>query len=80
VSGTHDCLPLDALRGAMPAVHNALLGAGALLERVNGDVQDIEFTVERGRMYLLQTRSAKPSPLAAVQTGGRLRRRGHDRS
>jgi pyruvate,orthophosphate dikinase len=39
----------------------------ALLEREARDVQDIEFTVESGRLWLLQTRSAKRSPRAAVR-------------
>ena len=67
VSGTHDPLPLDALATQMPAAHGRLLDASKLLEREHGDVQDIEFTVERGELYLLQTRSAKRSPLAAVR-------------
>jgi pyruvate,orthophosphate dikinase len=67
VSGTHDPLPLEALATQMPAAHDRLLGAAKLLEREHGDVQDIEFTVERGELFLLQTRSAKRSPLAAVR-------------
>ena len=38
----------------------------ALLEREYGDIQDIEFTVEKGRLYILQTRNAKRTALAAV--------------
>ena len=68
VSGSHDPLPLAALREQLPAVCDELLAAGELLERTNGDVQDIEFTVEGGRLYLLQTRAAKRAPLAAVRT------------
>lgn len=68
VSGTHDPKPLSALHDELPSLHNELLAAGRLLESENGDVQDIEFTVESGRLYLLQTRAAKRSPLAAVRT------------
>jgi pyruvate,orthophosphate dikinase len=67
VSGTHDPLPLEALASQMPAANQRLLEAAKLLEREHGDVQDIEFTVERSALYLLQTRSAKRSPLAAVR-------------
>jgi pyruvate, orthophosphate dikinase len=67
VSGTHDPVALGALRDQLPDVHAQLLEASSLLEREHGDVQDIEFTVERGRLYLLQARSAKRSPLAAVR-------------
>jgi pyruvate,orthophosphate dikinase len=68
VSGTHDPSQLSALARELPEVHAELLRAGQLLEREHGDVQDIEFTVEDGRLYLLQARSAKRAPLAAVRT------------
>jgi pyruvate, orthophosphate dikinase len=68
VSGTHDPSPLSVLREQMPQIHDELIEAGRLLEQEHGDVQDIEFTVEDGRLYLLQARAAKRSPLAAVRT------------
>ncbi len=68
VSGTHAVQTLTDLAAQLPDVHAELLEAGRVLERENGDVQDIEFTVERGRLFLLQTRSAKRSPAAAVRT------------
>ncbi len=67
VSGTHDPLPLAALAGSLPDAHERLLAAAKLLEREHGDIQDVEFTVERGELFLLQTRSAKRSPQAAVR-------------
>ncbi|HEY2717317.1 MAG TPA: pyruvate, phosphate dikinase [Solirubrobacterales bacterium] len=67
VSGTHDPLPLASLAASHPAAHERLLTAAKLLEREHGDIQDVEFTVERGELFLLQTRSAKRSPLAAVR-------------
>ncbi|MBS1878455.1 MAG: pyruvate, phosphate dikinase [Actinobacteria bacterium] len=67
VSGTHDPLPLAALEASLPAAHERLIAAATLLEREHGDVQDVEFTVEHGQLYLLQTRAAKRSPLAAVR-------------
>ncbi|HMJ33961.1 MAG TPA: pyruvate, phosphate dikinase [Baekduia sp.] len=76
VSGTHDCLPLSALRDGLGDAHAQLLEAGALLERENGDVQDVEFTVEGGRLFLLQTRAAKRSPAAALKTAVDLAREG----
>ncbi|MFC7659708.1 PEP/pyruvate-binding domain-containing protein [Pseudonocardia benzenivorans] len=66
VSGAHDPL-LAQLAERHPAVHDELLAAARLLETAHADVQDIEFTVERGRLYLLQTRDAKRSPQAAVR-------------
>jgi pyruvate,orthophosphate dikinase len=68
VSGTHVVQTLADLAAQLPDVHAELLEAGRVLERENGDLQDIEFTVERGRLFLLQTRSAKRSPAAAVRT------------
>jgi pyruvate,orthophosphate dikinase len=76
VSGTHDCLPLSALRDELGDAHAHLLEAGALLERENGDVQDVEFTIEGGRLFLLQTRAAKRSPAAALRTAVDLAREG----
>jgi len=67
VSGTHDPLPLRALEEQIGDAHARLLEAAERLEREHGDVQDIEFTVEGGSLYLLQTRSAKRSPLAAIR-------------
>ncbi|HWH20508.1 MAG TPA: pyruvate, phosphate dikinase [Solirubrobacterales bacterium] len=67
VSGTHDPLPLSALAEGMPAANERLLTAAKLLEREHGDIQDVEFTVERGELWLLQTRAAKRSPQAAVR-------------
>ncbi len=67
VSGSHTPEGLDALGRQLPEVQRELLAACAVLERENGDVQDIEFTVERGRLYLLQSRAAKRSPAAALR-------------
>ncbi|MEJ5978893.1 pyruvate, phosphate dikinase [Novosphingobium sp. PS1R-30] len=67
VSGKFTPLPLDAMRDHAPQAHAELLAASDLLERENGDVQDIEFTVQSGRLYLLQSRSAKRAPAAAVR-------------
>lgn len=67
VSGKFTPLSLDAMRDHAPQAHGELLAASDLLERENGDVQDIEFTVQSGRLYLLQSRSAKRAPAAAVR-------------
>lgn len=67
VSGRTDALPLAEMARAMPAAHADLMAAAGTLERHGRDVQDIEFTVEGGTLWLLQTRSAKRSPEAAVR-------------
>ncbi len=67
VSGKFTPLPLDAMKEAEPEAHAALLAASDRLEREHGDVQDIEFTVQSGQLYLLQSRAAKRAPAAAVR-------------
>ncbi len=67
VSGTSDCEPLDAMRERLPDAYDELIDAGVRLERLGADVQDVEFTVEAGRLWLLQSRVAKRSPRAAVR-------------
>ncbi|MDT5179471.1 MAG: pyruvate, orthophosphate dikinase [Mycobacterium sp.] len=73
VSGAADCRPIDELRSAHPGVFAELTTAAERLETVLGDVQDIEFTVEDGRLWLLQTRTAKRSAQAAVRLALGLR-------
>jgi len=67
VSGRFTPEPLSALQASAPAVHAQLMQAAATLESENADVQDIEFTVQHGELFLLQTRSAKRAPQAAVR-------------
>jgi pyruvate,orthophosphate dikinase len=67
VSGTHDPLPFHALAEQLPDQHDQLMSLAAALEQAGRDVQDIEFTIESGRLWLLQTRSAKRSPQAAIR-------------
>lgn len=66
VSGRRTPDPLSALRDSMPAVHAALMQGTARLENDACDIQDIEFTVESGHLWFLQTRAAKRSPQAAL--------------
>ncbi|WP_369201065.1 pyruvate, phosphate dikinase [Streptomyces sp. PU-14G] len=66
VSGRSDVRSLDELGEAMPQVRRRLLTWARALERDAKDVQDIEFTVEAGTLWLLQTRAAKRSPRAAA--------------
>jgi len=68
VAGIRTPLPLEKLKEMMPQVYEDLIKAGKVLERLNKDVQDIEFTVERGKLYFLQNRDAKMTPLARVRT------------
>ena len=67
VSGKFTPDALSAMRASVPAAHAALMSAASTLERASGDVQDIEFTVQNGELYLLQSRAAKRAPAAAVR-------------
>jgi pyruvate, orthophosphate dikinase len=67
VAGTRTPQPLAELRGHMPEAYDQLLETMAALERHYRDMQDIEFTVEEGRLYLLQTRTAKRTAGAAIK-------------
>lgn len=76
VSGKFDPMPLTALAEHRPGIHRQLLEAASWLENDGADVQDIEFTVEAGELYLLQTRAAKRSAQAAVSIAVALQREG----
>ncbi|MHB8641325.1 MAG: pyruvate, phosphate dikinase [Gaiellaceae bacterium] len=66
VSGIRTPRPLLEMRHVLPGAFDQLLEAMAMLERHYRDVQDIEFTVEDGKLFLLQTRSAKRTAAAAL--------------
>ncbi len=57
----------NSLEEAMPTVYAELLAAERTLETHFRDMQDIEFTIEAGRLWMLQTRTGKRTPSAAVQ-------------
>src|SRR4051812_33306217 len=67
VSGTRTPRPLDELAEELPEGHAELLEILRTLEAHYGDMQDTEFTVERGQLYMLQTRNAKRPAQAAVR-------------
>ena len=68
VAGIRTPEPIARLRDLMPEAFEELVATMERLERHYRDVQDIEFTIEDGRLYLLQTRSAKRTAAAAVKT------------
>src|SRR6185295_13435384 len=67
VAGTHAVSGLDGLRAQLPETHDELLATLRLLEVHLRDLGDIEFTVSAGKLYLLQARVGRRSPLAAVR-------------
>jgi pyruvate,orthophosphate dikinase len=67
VAGIRRPVPLELMRGSFPDAFVELEQTVESLERHYRDIQDIEFTVEKGRLYLLQTRSAKRTAAASVR-------------
>jgi pyruvate, orthophosphate dikinase len=67
VSGVRTPSDISDLRAWMPEVHEQLMEILRTLEQHYGDMQDTEFTVEAGRLYMLQTRNAKRPAQAAVR-------------
>src|SRR3954449_8716836 len=67
VSGVRTPRDIAELRDWQPEVHAQLMEILRTLERHYRDMQDTEFTVEDGRLYMLQTRSAKRPAQAAVR-------------
>jgi pyruvate,orthophosphate dikinase len=67
VAGVRTPHPIAHLAKEMPEAHKALMKVRALLERHFKDMQDLEFTVEDNRLYILQTRNGKRTGLAAVR-------------
>jgi pyruvate, orthophosphate dikinase len=76
VSGLVDVEPISALRDEQPAIYDELCEAAANLERLESEVQEIEFTVEDGALWLLQTRAAERSAQAAVRLALQLHHEG----
>jgi pyruvate,orthophosphate dikinase len=67
VSGTRNVGEISRLKEEMPAAYAELDRISRLLERHFRDVQDMEFTIERGKLYMLQTRRGQRSGHAAVR-------------
>lgn len=67
VSGRYTPRRIDQLAALLPHIHGELMAAADRLESANRDIQDIEFTVHQGDLYLLQARTAKRAPAAAVR-------------
>jgi pyruvate, orthophosphate dikinase len=67
VSGRRTPLGEDAIDRALPEVGSQLRDILRRLELEFKDVQDVEFTIETGRLWILQTRAAKRAPLAALR-------------
>ena len=67
VAGIRTPLSIEAMADRLPLAYEELLATQHTLEQHYCDMQDIEFTVERGKLYLLQTRTGKRTSAAAVR-------------
>jgi pyruvate,orthophosphate dikinase len=68
VAGVRTPLPISSLADLLPETYQQLMELARRLEAHYSDAQDVEFTVEDRRLFLLQTRSARRTPLATVKT------------
>jgi pyruvate,orthophosphate dikinase len=67
VAGTRTPEPIEALNKQLPAVYDELYATQELLEKHYRDMQDIEFTIQEGKFYMLQTRSGKRTGRASIK-------------
>jgi pyruvate,orthophosphate dikinase len=67
VAGIRTPRPISELKDQMPEMYKQFVKTADTLEHHYKDMQDIEFTIERGRLYMLQTRNGKRTGRAAVQ-------------
>ncbi|MGQ9496483.1 MAG: pyruvate, phosphate dikinase [Thermoanaerobaculaceae bacterium] len=67
VAGVRTPRPVSELAEVFPEVYQQLLKVRQILESQLRDMQDFEFTVERGKLYMLQTRNGKRTGLAAIR-------------
>jgi pyruvate, orthophosphate dikinase len=68
VAGIRTPRPLRELRTDMPTLHRELEKMRSILEKHYREVQDFEFTIERGKLYMLQTRNGKMNAWALTKT------------
>ncbi|RLE54079.1 MAG: pyruvate, phosphate dikinase [Candidatus Methanomethylicota archaeon] len=76
VAGIRTPRPIEELKKISPELYKQLYDSSKLLEKIKKEVQDIEFTIEKGKLYFLQTRNGKMTPLARVKTAVDMTREG----
>ena len=67
VAGIRTPQPISALADTMPEVYQQFVDISSRLEQHYGDMQDMEFTIENGKLYMLQTRNGKRTAQAALK-------------
>ncbi len=76
VAGIRTPKPISELAVEMPALYKEYVDIAQKLERHYQDIQDMEFTIERGKLYILQTRSGKRTAKAALKIAVDLEKEG----
>jgi pyruvate,orthophosphate dikinase len=76
VAGIRTPQPIEEMRERLPEAYDQLMDTMSRLEQHYRDMQDIEFTIEDGRLYILQTRSAKRTAAAALKTAADMTNEG----
>ncbi|HQU36753.1 MAG TPA: pyruvate, phosphate dikinase, partial [Anaerolineales bacterium] len=67
VAGIRNADPIEHLKDQMPKAYKEFMGITARLEKHYKDMQDVEFTIERGKLWMLQTRNGKRTAKSAVK-------------
>jgi pyruvate,orthophosphate dikinase len=67
VAGIRNADPIENLVKQMPAAYNEFMEITAKLEKHYKDMQDVEFTIERGKLWMLQTRNGKRTAKSAIK-------------
>ncbi|MEG2192003.1 MAG: pyruvate, phosphate dikinase [Oscillospiraceae bacterium] len=67
VAGIRTPQTINQLAKVMPQAYNQILEIAHTLEKHNQDMQDLEFTIEKGKLYMLQTRNGKRTAQAAIK-------------
>jgi pyruvate, orthophosphate dikinase len=76
VAGIRTPKHIDELKHDMPEIYDEFVGVAGNLEQHYKDMQDLEFTIERGKLWMLQTRNGKRTGPAAVRVAVELAREG----
>ncbi|MBW7884660.1 MAG: pyruvate, phosphate dikinase [Caldilineaceae bacterium] len=76
VAGIRNTQPIAALQQEMPAVYDEFLDIVTKLEQHFHDMQDVEFTIERGKLWMLQTRNGKRTARAAIKIAADMAKEG----
>lgn len=67
VAGIRTPKPIEELKNDIPSAYEELLRIKDILEKHYRDIQDFEFTIEKGKLFMLQTRTGQRTPIAAVK-------------